>query len=137
MVMPRSRSKSIVSRTCSIISLWDNAPVYSSSRSARVDLPWSMWAMMLKFRMKLGSMRYDEAEITVSHMSYKNIVFAHSEDGIAQLTVSRPAKLNALNAETIAELDDAFRAFDIDPSGRALIITGAGEKAFVAGADIN
>ena len=41
-------------------------------------------------------------------MSYKNIVFEHSEDGIALLTVSRPAKLNALNAETIRELDEAF-----------------------------
>jgi enoyl-CoA hydratase len=70
-------------------------------------------------------------------MSYKNIVFEHSEDGIAVLTVSRPAKLNALNAETIAELDDAFRTVETDPAHRALIVTGAGEKAFVAGADIN
>ena len=61
MVMPRSRSRSMVSRTCSIISRAESAPVTSSRRSARVDLPWSMCAMMEKFRMYWGSMRYDEA----------------------------------------------------------------------------
>src|SRR5258708_15971345 len=49
-VMPRSRSRSIVSRTWSCMSRWLIEPVCSSSRSARVDLPWSMWAMMQKFR---------------------------------------------------------------------------------------
>src|SRR6266508_2221314 len=49
-VMPRSRSRSMVSRTWSCISRWLMAPVRSSRRSASVDLPWSMWAMMQKFR---------------------------------------------------------------------------------------
>src|SRR5947208_2633467 len=57
MVMPRSRSRSIESRTCSIISRCERAPVTSRSRSARVDLPWSMCAMIEKLRMKLRSMR--------------------------------------------------------------------------------
>src|SRR3989449_9703050 len=49
-VIPRSRSRSIVSRTWSCISRWLIEPVCSSRRSASVDLPWSMWAMMQKFR---------------------------------------------------------------------------------------
>src|SRR6185437_13437950 len=55
MVMPRSRSRSIESKTCAVISRWDSAPVSSSNRSARVDLPWSMCAMMQKLRMSCGS----------------------------------------------------------------------------------
>ena len=56
MVMPRSRSRSIESSTCAVISRWLSAPVSSSRRSASVDLPWSMCAMMQKLRMKRGSM---------------------------------------------------------------------------------
>jgi enoyl-CoA hydratase len=70
-------------------------------------------------------------------MSYKNIVFEHAEDGIALLTMNRPAKLNALNAETMSELESAFEDFESDVLIKALIITGAGDKAFVAGADIS
>src|SRR5213078_4477143 len=55
MVMPRSRSRSMESSTCSCISRWVSAPVISSRRSASVDLPWSMCAMMQKFRMNFGS----------------------------------------------------------------------------------
>jgi len=58
------------------------------------------------------------------------------EDGIAIVRVNRPDKLNALNAALIAQLDEAFRALAADDSARALVLTGAGEKAFVAGADI-
>jgi enoyl-CoA hydratase len=70
-------------------------------------------------------------------MSYKNIVLEVAEDGIATLTMNRPAKLNALNSETMGELDQAIERFETDLGVRALIITGAGEKAFVAGADIS
>src|SRR5579872_3583092 len=66
-----------------------------------------------------------------------NILFEPSPDGIVVLTINRPAKLNALNNATMAELDEAFRAIEHDRSYRGLILTGAGEKAFVAGADIN
>src|SRR5215471_8139161 len=50
--MPRSRSRSIVSRYCARISRASTAPVSSSRRSASVDFPWSMWAMMLRQRMR-------------------------------------------------------------------------------------
>jgi enoyl-CoA hydratase len=70
-------------------------------------------------------------------MSYSNIRFESSADGVVLLTVNRPEKLNALNNATMAELDHAFRAVEHDPAHRGLILTGAGDKAFVAGADIN
>ncbi len=69
-------------------------------------------------------------------MSYNNIRLETDQDGIALVTVSRPEKLNALNRDTMAELADAFTRAREDAAIRALIITGAGEKAFVAGADI-
>lgn len=56
--------------------------------------------------------------------------------GVLTLTVNRPAKLNALNAATIAELDAAAQQALADPAVRAILLTGSGEKAFVAGADI-
>ncbi len=58
------------------------------------------------------------------------------DDGIAVVTVNRPDKLNALNADTVAELDAAFRALAADADVGGILVTGAGEKAFVAGADI-
>lgn len=68
-------------------------------------------------------------------MSYQHLV-VEAQDGIAQITINRPEKLNALNARIMAELDEAFAQAEADPALRALILTGAGEKAFVAGADI-
>ncbi len=59
-----------------------------------------------------------------------------SEGGIATLTVNRPDKLNALDAKTIAELTAAVAELDADDAVGVVIVTGAGEKAFVAGADI-
>ena len=70
-------------------------------------------------------------------MSYRHILFEPGEDGIAQLTVNRPDKLNALSDAVVDELKSAFERVVSETSIRALIITGAGEKAFVAGADIN
>jgi enoyl-CoA hydratase len=57
-------------------------------------------------------------------------------DGIARVTVNRPDKLNALNAIVIAELADAVTRIETDAAVRGVIVTGAGSKAFVAGADI-
>ncbi|HLU39454.1 MAG TPA: enoyl-CoA hydratase-related protein [Planctomycetota bacterium] len=65
----------------------------------------------------------------------RNVLVAH-EAGIATLTVNRPDKLNALDARTIAELGDAVAELDRDDGVGVVILTGAGEKAFVAGADI-
>ncbi|HEX2168315.1 MAG TPA: enoyl-CoA hydratase-related protein, partial [Longimicrobiales bacterium] len=57
-------------------------------------------------------------------------------DGLAIITVNRPDKLNALNADTVRQLDTALREARADDGVRVIILTGAGEKAFVAGADI-
>src|SRR5919112_2106200 len=57
-------------------------------------------------------------------------------DGIARITINRPDKLNALNATVIAELADAITRVETDAAVRGVILTGAGAKAFVAGADI-
>lgn len=56
---------------------------------------------------------------------------------IAIITINRPTKLNALNKETIQELHEAFSALNKEQAIKAIIITGSGEKAFVAGADIS
>src|SRR5579863_8424044 len=69
-------------------------------------------------------------------MSYGNIRFDVDSDGIALITVNRPEKLNALNRDTMGELADAFTRVRDDAAIRGLIVTGAGQKAFVAGADI-
>jgi len=69
-------------------------------------------------------------------MSYENIIV--SNDGQIQgITINRPSKLNALNKETISELSKALEHGEADKSVRVIIITGSGEKAFVAGADIS
>ena len=68
-------------------------------------------------------------------MSYENILF-DKYDGIAKITFNRPKVLNALNRKTIEELRGALLDAGDDASVRVLILTGAGEKAFVAGADI-
>jgi enoyl-CoA hydratase len=57
-------------------------------------------------------------------------------DGLARITINRPDKLNALNATVIAELDQAVAEIERDLSVRGVVLTGAGPKAFVAGADI-
>lgn len=66
---------------------------------------------------------------------YQTIVLDHS-DGIAIITLNRPAVLNALSTALLAEFADALRAVDADRGIRAAIVTGSGEKAFAAGADI-
>jgi len=58
------------------------------------------------------------------------------DGGVATLTVNRPDKLNALDAATVAELGQAVIELDVDPAIGVVILTGAGDKAFVAGADI-
>ncbi|GAB2521633.1 enoyl-CoA hydratase/isomerase family protein [Lysobacter humi (ex Lee et al. 2017)] len=63
-------------------------------------------------------------------------VATQDQDGVRIITVNRPDKLNALNAATIDALDAAFTAAISDASVRAIVLTGAGPKAFVAGADI-
>lgn len=68
-------------------------------------------------------------------MSYENIITEQKETTLI-ITINRPSQLNALNKDTISELSAALKAGDADASVAAMIITGSGEKAFVAGADI-
>jgi len=68
-------------------------------------------------------------------MAYENILYEERE-GIGWITFNRPKVLNALNGKMIAELDGALAKAREDSEVRALILTGAGDKAFVAGADI-
>ncbi len=65
-----------------------------------------------------------------------SLIQFETKEGIAYLTINRPDKLNALNDAVIAELREAVAAIETDPGIRGVIITGAGPKAFVAGADI-
>jgi enoyl-CoA hydratase len=69
-------------------------------------------------------------------MNYKNILIS-KDQGITSITINRPDKLNALNQVTIQELHYALDIADDDKSTKVIIITGSGEKAFVAGADIS
>ncbi|GMU43453.1 MAG: enoyl-CoA hydratase/isomerase family protein [Xanthomonadales bacterium] len=69
-------------------------------------------------------------------MSYAHLLVS-DQDAVRTITVHRPDKLNALNHATIGELHHAFAAARADAAVRVLVLTGAGPKAFVAGADIS
>lgn len=69
-------------------------------------------------------------------MTEQSLVHLSREDRIATVTIHRPEKLNALNPQVIDELGETFRELRSDEDVRAIILTGAGDKAFVAGADI-
>ena len=69
-------------------------------------------------------------------MTYENVLFER-DGAVATITVNRPKVLNALSQATIADLAAALRDVEEDAELRVAVITGAGEKAFVAGADIN
>ena len=67
--------------------------------------------------------------------NYQNLLVS-IEAKIATVTVNRPKVLNALNKDTLLEIKAAFTTLATDPSVKVIILTGSGEKAFVAGADI-
>jgi enoyl-CoA hydratase len=69
-------------------------------------------------------------------MAYATLALAR-EDAVALLTFNRPEKLNAMNRQVLGELHHALDALAADQSVRAIVLTGAGEKAFVAGADVS
>mgnify|MGYP000011521306 FL=1 len=69
-------------------------------------------------------------------MNFENILLSQKE-ALAIITINRPKKLNALNKATIEELHGAFKFLEKDTSVKVIVITGSGEKAFVAGADIS
>jgi enoyl-CoA hydratase len=64
-------------------------------------------------------------------------VLVARDGAVATLTIDRPAVRNALNDATLGAIDAAFVALDADPAVRVILITGAGDRAFIAGADIN
>jgi enoyl-CoA hydratase/carnithine racemase len=68
-------------------------------------------------------------------MAYETLI-CEIRDGIAYVTVNRPEKLNALNDQVMSDLKACFESLQLDAEVRAVILTGSGEKAFVAGADI-
>ena len=69
-------------------------------------------------------------------MNFDNII-VKTENGIGEIIINRPAKLNALNAATIEELHDGFKLLENNNEVKVILLTGQGEKAFVAGADIS
>lgn len=68
-------------------------------------------------------------------MDYRTLLY-ETRDGVARITLNRPEKLNALNGAALNEIETCFTAIQNDDSVRAVIISGAGSKAFAAGADV-
>ena len=69
-------------------------------------------------------------------MTFDNLLIER-DDAVAIVTLNRPKVLNALNSQTLTELASAMASLKNDAGVRAIVLTGAGEKSFVAGADIN
>jgi enoyl-CoA hydratase len=69
-------------------------------------------------------------------MSEYSTILVERRGAVTLVTLNRPQALNALNSEVLRELTDVFAAYDADPAQRCLVLTGSGEKAFAAGADI-
>ncbi len=72
----------------------------------------------------------------MSQGNFKTLLVENDSNGIATLTINRPDKLNALNTDVLNELESAIESLESDSDVSVVIITGSGEKAFVAGADI-
>lgn len=81
-----------------------------------------------KRRMRMGK--------GVKGMTYQDILY-EVRDGVAWVTINRPEVLNVFRWETIDELEDAFEAADRDPAVGVAVLTGAGDRAFCAGGDVN
>ncbi len=73
--------------------------------------------------------------MTAKHATYATIL-VEQRDAVTLITLNRPAALNALNNQVLEDLIMAFAAYEADPGQRCAVVTGAGEKAFAAGADI-
>ena len=70
-------------------------------------------------------------------MTFSTLEITRHDDGLVVVTINRPKSLNALNAAVIDDLDACFIALESDDEAKGVLLTGSGEKAFVAGADIN
>ena len=86
--------------------------------------------------MRDEGVEYNQAPLLTDAMSFDNLL-VERESAVAVLTVQRPQRLNALDASTLDELRKAVLDFQQDQTIRCVIVTGSGDKAFVAGADIN
>jgi len=71
------------------------------------------------------------------YMDYLNVLLSKEDDGIALITINRPKNLNALDKTTVEELSEIIDIVSQDDEVKVVIITGAGDKSFVAGGDIN
>jgi enoyl-CoA hydratase/carnithine racemase len=69
-------------------------------------------------------------------MAYE-FILSERQDNVAVITLNRPEKLNALSFGLVSELDEALTEYEKDEAVKAVILTGAGERAFSAGADIH
>jgi len=69
-------------------------------------------------------------------MSQYETILVEQRGAVTLITLNRPSALNALNSQVLAELTQAFAAYEADPGQRCAVLTGSGEKAFAAGADI-
>ncbi len=69
-------------------------------------------------------------------VAFENVILDQPETGIYLLTINRPKVLNALNWDTVEDIERAVQSVSTDPGARVLLVTGAGDRAFVAGADI-
>jgi enoyl-CoA hydratase len=83
-----------------------------------------------------GAFQSDSETTEIRHMSDLQYIRVEWDGDLAIVVIDRPDKLNALNAEVVKELGDVFRDLRDDDDVRGVILTGAGDKAFVAGADI-
>ena len=81
-------------------------------------------------------MVFKPTDILSAHMTFSTLDLTRHDGGLVVVTINRPKSLNALNAAVIDELDACFASLEKDPELRGVILTGSGEKAFVAGADI-
>src|SRR5690606_40315849 len=66
-----------------------------------------------------------------------NVIVEDFSDGVTLITINRPERRNAICAQTAIDLQEAFHAFDASPTQRVAVITGAGNDAFSAGADVD
>src|SRR5438128_7145064 len=82
-----------------------------------------------------SAFRTPHSRVRIVAMSYQTLLF-EIKDGVALITINRPDKLNALNDQVMAELADVAERLATGDDIRGAILTGAGPKAFVAGADI-
>jgi enoyl-CoA hydratase len=96
--------------------------------------------MVLRLEIYLGKLRRKSTKKLIitwrDKMEFNNLLVV-KEEAIATVTINRPKALNALNRDTLLEMRECFEDLATDRSVRVVIITGAGEKAFVAGADIS